>query len=107
MGEWIQPVTLSGTHVRLEPLARDHVPGLQQAAADGELWNLWYTSVPAPADTAAYVDRALALQGQGLALPFVVKGRSSAARASATSTRTTAASRSAGRGTRSACSARR
>ena len=73
MGEWIQPVTLSGTHVRLEPLARDHVPGLQQAAADGELWNLWYTSVPAPADTAAYVDRALALQGQGLALPFVVK----------------------------------
>ena len=73
MGEWIQTVTLSGTHVRLETLARDHVPGLQQAAADGELWNLWYTSVPAPADTAAYVDRALALQGQGLALPFVVK----------------------------------
>ena len=73
MGQWIQPVTLAGTHVRLEPLARDHVPGLQQAAADGELWNLWYTSVPAPAETAAYVDKALALQGQGLALPFVVK----------------------------------
>jgi RimJ/RimL family protein N-acetyltransferase len=73
MGEWIQPVTLAGRHVRLEPLAREHVPGLQQAAADGELWNLWYTSVPAPADTAAYVDKALALLGQGLALPFVVK----------------------------------
>jgi RimJ/RimL family protein N-acetyltransferase len=73
MGEWMQPVTLAGRHVRLEPLAREHVPGLQQAAADGELWNLWYTSVPAPADTAAYVDKALALLGQGLALPFVVK----------------------------------
>ena len=74
MPEWIQPVTLAGAHVRLEPLAREHVAGLQQAAADGELWSLWYTSVPAPGETAAYVDKALELQAQGLALPFVVKG---------------------------------
>ena len=70
---WLQPVTLTGRHVRLEPLAREHVEGLQRAAADGELWKLWYTSIPAPDATAAYVDTALALQAQGLALPFVVR----------------------------------
>jgi len=70
---WLQPVTLAGRHVRLEPLAREHVEGLQRAAADGELWKLWYTSVPAPDAAAGYVDTALALQAQGLALPFVVR----------------------------------
>ena len=72
MTVWIAPVTLGGRHVRLEPLARSHVPGLQQAARDGELWKLWYTSVPSPADVEAYVDKALALQAQGLAVPFAV-----------------------------------
>ena len=70
---WLQPVTLTGRHVRLEPLAREHVDGLQRAASDGELWKLWYTSIPAPDTTAAYIDTALALQAQGLALPFVVR----------------------------------
>jgi RimJ/RimL family protein N-acetyltransferase len=70
---WIQPVTLAGTHVLLEPLAREHVPGLQRAAADGELWKLWFTSVPAPDEAAAYVDKALGLRECGLAMPFVVK----------------------------------
>jgi RimJ/RimL family protein N-acetyltransferase len=73
MTGWIAPVTLAGRHVRLEPLAREHVPGLQQAARDGELWKLWYTSVPAPDETQAWVDKALAVQAQGLALPFVVR----------------------------------
>lgn len=75
---WLQPVTLAGRDARLEPLARGHVEGLQCAAADGELWKLWYTSVPAPDATAAYVDTALALQAQGLALPFVVRDGSGA-----------------------------
>jgi RimJ/RimL family protein N-acetyltransferase len=66
-------VVLEGRHVRLEPLAREHVEGLQRAAADGELWKLWFTSVPAPEATAGYVDTAIALREQGLALPFVVR----------------------------------
>jgi RimJ/RimL family protein N-acetyltransferase len=70
---WLRPVTLAGRHVRLEPLAREHVEGLQRAAADGELWKLWYTSVPAPEATAAYIDNALDWQAQGRALPFVVR----------------------------------
>ena len=70
---WIAPVSLHGRHVRLDPLAPGHVPGLQAAARDGELWRLWYTSVPSPEQAAEYVDKALALQAQGLALPFVVR----------------------------------
>ena len=46
-----EPVTLEGHGVRLEPLAREHHDALVEAARDGELWNLWFTSVPAPAGT--------------------------------------------------------
>lgn len=70
---WIQAVSLKGRHVSLEPLAREHVLGLQAAAADGELWKLWYTSVPSPDQTQAYVETALALRDQGLAMPWVVR----------------------------------
>ena len=46
-----EPVTLDGHGVRLEPLSPDHLDGLVAAAADGKLWELWFTSVPAPTDT--------------------------------------------------------
>ena len=69
----IAPVTLEGHGVRLEPLTPDHEQGLAAAAADGRLWELWYTSVPEPAETARYI--ALALDGQrdGHMLPWVVR----------------------------------
>jgi RimJ/RimL family protein N-acetyltransferase len=70
---WIEPICLHGQHVRLDPLTLEHVPGLQAAAADGQLWKLWYTSVPAPEQTQAYVEKALSLQSAGLALPWVVR----------------------------------
>lgn len=70
---WIQPVALRGRHVSLEPLALEHVPGLQAAAADGELWKLWYTSVPSPEQAQAYVETALQLREAGLAMPWVVR----------------------------------
>ena len=44
----LRPVTLEGHLVRLEPLTPDHHDGLAAAAADGELWRLWFTSVPEP-----------------------------------------------------------
>jgi RimJ/RimL family protein N-acetyltransferase len=69
----IEPISLHGQHVRLDPLTLEHVPGLQAAAADGQLWKLWYTSVPAPEQTQAYVEKALSLQSAGLALPWVVR----------------------------------
>jgi len=55
----VAPVTLEFNGVRLEPLALHHLDGLRAAAADGELWNLRVTSVPAPQDTEAYIRTAL------------------------------------------------
>jgi RimJ/RimL family protein N-acetyltransferase len=70
---FVEPVTLRGGYVTLEPLAREHAPDLQRVAADGELWQLWYTSVPAPEATEAYVDAALRMREQLGAMPFVVR----------------------------------
>jgi len=67
------PVTLEGHGVRLEPLTTDHVGALAAAASDGRLWELWFTSVPSPHETAKYVDDALAGQRLGHMLPWVVR----------------------------------
>ena len=42
---------------------------------DGELWRLWYTSVPAPEEMAAEIDRRLGLMAKGSMLPFTVIDR--------------------------------
>ena len=68
-----QPVTLEGHGVRLEPLARVHHDGLIAAANDGELWKLWYTSVPEPEQTHAYISAALAGMEAGHMLPWSVR----------------------------------
>jgi RimJ/RimL family protein N-acetyltransferase len=79
-----QPVTLEGHGVRLEPLTREHHDGLVAAASDGELWKLWYTSVPAPEETHAYISAALAGQEAGHMLPWVVRELGSGAIAGST-----------------------
>ena len=45
---WLQPVTLRGQRVNLEPLDQRHCDDLVEAVKDGALWTLWYTSVPSP-----------------------------------------------------------
>jgi N-acetyltransferase len=70
---FVEPITLAGAHATLEPLAREHEAGIKAAAADGELWNLWYTSVPAPDRTAAWIDAALDMRERLGALAFVVR----------------------------------
>ena len=70
---FIEPITLKGRHATLEPLAREHQDALKLAAADGELWRLWYTSVPAPDRTAQYIDSALTMRELDGAMPFVVR----------------------------------
>lgn len=68
-----EPITLAGRRLRLEPLRPEHEAGLRAAAADGELWRLRVTSVPEPAQTAAYIAAALAGQAAGTMLPFAVR----------------------------------
>jgi N-acetyltransferase len=70
---WLEPVALKGTYARLEPLSQDHREDLVTAAKDGELWKLWYTSIPAPEKMQAEIERRLALQAAGLMLPFTVR----------------------------------
>jgi len=72
-----QPVTLESDRVRLMPLAADHAHALEAAAADGELWNIRVTSVPAPGDSPAYIATALQGQAEGHMLPFAVIDRAS------------------------------
>lgn len=69
---WLTPITLNGTHVRLEPLSQSHHDQLVEAVRDGELWNLWYTFVPSPDQMRAEIDRRLGLQEKGSMLPFAV-----------------------------------
>lgn len=70
---WVQPVTLVNRHVSLVPLGVEHAEALGRAAADGELWRLFYTSVPSPETAHEYVVRALQQQADGWAVPFVVR----------------------------------
>ncbi|WP_077032590.1 GNAT family N-acetyltransferase [Pelomonas sp. KK5] len=68
----LTPVTLAGPHARLEPLSPDHLAGLQEAVADGELWKLWYTAVPPPEGMLTEIERRLGLHAKGTMLPFTV-----------------------------------
>jgi len=69
----VAPVVLEANGVRLEPMTEAHQAALSTAAADGELWNLWFTAVPPPGGMPSYVAAALAGQRDGHMLPWVVR----------------------------------
>src|SRR4051812_44672375 len=75
---WLAPITLTGKHVTLEPLSQKHHDDLVEAVKDGELWQLWYTTVPRPEAMRTEIDRRLDLQQKGSMLPFAVIERASA-----------------------------
>jgi len=66
----IEPVTLSTDRLLLGPLNLDDVPALAEAASNGTLWEKKTTTVPRPERFGDYVQKALDLQAEGLALPF-------------------------------------
>jgi len=68
-----RPTMLEAHGVRLEPLTLEHAAGLREAAADGKLWELWFTSVPEPDQTESYISQALEGQAAGHMLPFAVR----------------------------------
>jgi N-acetyltransferase len=68
----IEPVELALRGLRLIPLTEAHTAGLTAAVGDGRLWELWYTTVPAPEKVADYIATALAGQSAGHMLPWVV-----------------------------------
>ena len=66
------PVTIQGKHASLVPLTMAHHDGLCEAVRDGELWKLWYTSIPSPEGMAIEIDRRLGLQRLGSMNPFSI-----------------------------------
>ena len=69
----VQPAILEGGGIRLEPLTADHHDALEAAAADGKLWELWFTSVPEPGGMQTYIADALKGQRDGHMLPWAVR----------------------------------
>jgi RimJ/RimL family protein N-acetyltransferase len=69
----IRSTVLEGHGLRLEPLSMDHAQALASAAADGELWQLWFTSVPTPDQVEQYISDTLAGLTAGHMLPWAVR----------------------------------
>ena len=73
MKPWIpNALVLSGDTVKLVPLEKNHKAGLLQAASDGNLWELWFTSVPDKNTIDAYLEKALSQKEKGIEFPFTV-----------------------------------
>ncbi|HEV2705632.1 MAG TPA: GNAT family protein [Pyrinomonadaceae bacterium] len=66
----VQPVTLEGRYVRLEPLSLAHADALCEVGLDEDLWRWTTTRLATPAELRAYIETALAEQARGLSLPF-------------------------------------
>jgi RimJ/RimL family protein N-acetyltransferase len=69
---FVEPINLSARGVKLVPLSLSHEEGLAAAAADGELWNIRVTSVPAPGETRGYIETALQAREAGHRFAFAV-----------------------------------
>ncbi|MFN2384035.1 MAG: GNAT family N-acetyltransferase [Gemmatimonadota bacterium] len=68
----MQPLTLEGRVVRLEPLDLAHLPDLTTAGADPDLWRWTLTRLDTPDSMRAYVETALAERAAALSLPFAI-----------------------------------
>lgn len=69
---WLTPITLRGKYATLIPLKSEHCTHLIEATKDGELWKLWYATVPSPEGMANEIKHRLDSQNKGTLLPFTV-----------------------------------
>tara|TARA_Y100000310_G_C20347406_1_gene652645 strand:+ start:66 stop:668 length:603 start_codon:yes stop_codon:yes gene_type:complete len=74
---WLRDVELESENITLTPLTMAHADALVNAAMDGELWKLWFTSVPNAETISDYIATALEQRDKGLSLPFVVIDKAS------------------------------
>lgn len=69
-GRWVEPITLEGTVVRLEPLSRDHLDDLARVAFEGDLWR-WVLVQPTDvAELRDWLEAAIAEAATGAEVPF-------------------------------------
>ncbi|CAB9493899.1 GNAT family N-acetyltransferase [Alteromonas macleodii] len=74
---WFEDIELESENIKLVPLTMEHADALVNAANDGELWKLWFTSVPSAKTINDYISTALEQKAKGLSLPFVVIDKAS------------------------------
>jgi RimJ/RimL family protein N-acetyltransferase len=72
MRKWLNKIEIQGNLIHLKTLSIEHVEGLTEAVKDGELWNLWYTSIPEPENVKSYIETALTEFKNDKSLPFVI-----------------------------------
>ncbi|MGC8856848.1 MAG: GNAT family N-acetyltransferase [Anaerolineae bacterium] len=73
MNEWVQPVTLTGRFVRLEPMQEAHIPALAEIGVGQDFWDfMLYGRMDTPQDMRAWVLDILERGRRGTDLPFVV-----------------------------------
>jgi RimJ/RimL family protein N-acetyltransferase len=69
----VEPVTLMGKFVRLEPLSETHVPSLAKVGLEPEIWRFMrYGKVETEGQLGVWVQELLNLQAHGTDLPFAV-----------------------------------
>src|ERR1700674_690778 len=73
----LEPLTLQGRSVRLEPLAASHHAALCEVGLDPELWRLIPYRVSTSDEMRGYIDSALEAQAAGTAIPFATVERAS------------------------------
>ena len=73
MTNWVEPVTLQGKYVRLEPMTVAHVPGLAEIGIGQSFWDfMLYGNIQTEADMRNWVLDILSRAEKGTDLPFVV-----------------------------------
>lgn len=77
MEKWPDSFSVEGECVRVEKLSMSHENDLSEAAADGELHRLWYTTIPQANDVGSEIQRRLSLRETGSMLPFAILDKSS------------------------------
>ncbi len=76
MSRWIENLELKGQYVALVPSTFANAVDLTEAVKDGELWKLWYTSVPSPDNMVLEIKRRIKLYEDGLMHPFTIIDKS-------------------------------
>lgn len=74
---WVEPVTLEGSAVRLEPLSLDHLPALISVGLEADIWRWMPRPINSPADMRAFVEAALDGLAAGAEMPFATIERAS------------------------------
>ena len=73
----VEPITLEGNHVRLEPLSLDHLDALTAVALDPELWKFTTVNIRNRDEMRAYIEEALQLSATGTVIAFVTRDKKS------------------------------